>query len=216
MGGATPGRDHLWQGGRTPVPMATGGRTPAWGAGNSSARSVSRTSSSFPQLTSRSTSLVRQYLNSPDSHVAPRRREFQRRWSHTRLQCRRRWLPDRKSLRRRQPHRQPLWRLHVLRWCFGRRKPYPSLEPHRHIILVHKRPLLLPHTRPRTQLRPHTGTVLRHTSRLEILRCAYARERFHNGADTGGTSEWRVRRQYAGGDWRGTDAQVQWGCADAV
>lgn len=43
MGGATPGREPQWQGGRTPVPMATGGRTPAWGAGGSSARSMSRT-----------------------------------------------------------------------------------------------------------------------------------------------------------------------------
>lgn len=43
MGSATPGRDSQWQGGRTPVPMATGGRTPAWGAGGSTARSWSHT-----------------------------------------------------------------------------------------------------------------------------------------------------------------------------
>ena len=48
MGGATPGREPQWQGGRTPVPMATGGRTPAWGAGGSSARSMSPTPVIFP------------------------------------------------------------------------------------------------------------------------------------------------------------------------
>ena len=41
MGSATSGREPQWQGSRTPVPMATGGRTPAWGAGGSSARSTS-------------------------------------------------------------------------------------------------------------------------------------------------------------------------------
>ena len=47
MGGVTPGREPQWQGGRTPVPMATGGRTPAWGAVGSSAR-MSQTPVIFP------------------------------------------------------------------------------------------------------------------------------------------------------------------------
>lgn len=93
---------------------------------------------SFPPLTSSSTSLVRQHLNSPNPHVASRRHGLQRRWSHTCLQCRRRWLSNCKPLRRRQPHRQSLWGLHIIRWCFRRRKSHPSLEPYRHIILLHK------------------------------------------------------------------------------
>lgn len=170
---------------------------------------------SFPPLTSPSPGLVRQRFNSPDAHVAARRRELQRRWTHTGLQCRRRWLSNRKPIRRWQPHRQPLWRLHVLRRCFGR-KPHPSLEPHRHIILLHKRPLLLPHPRSRTLLRPYAGPILPDSSGLEILRRAYARERFHDGADTDGTSEQRVRWQHACGDRRGADAKIQRGRADAV
>lgn len=48
MGGVTPRREPQWQGSRTPVAMATGGRTPAWGAGGSSARSMSPTPVIFP------------------------------------------------------------------------------------------------------------------------------------------------------------------------
>ena len=169
MGGATPGREPQWQGGRTPVPMATGGRTPAWGAGGSSARSTSFTRISFPLLTFSSTSLVRQCINSPNPHVAPRRRELQRRWSHTRLQRRRRWLSNREPLCRRQPHRQSLWRLYFLWRCFRGRKSNPSLEPHRHILLLHPGPLLVTHTCSRTLLCPYTCPIIPHPSRFKSL-----------------------------------------------
>ena len=91
----------------------------------------------FPRLTSPSTSLVGQRLNSPNPYVAARRHRLQRRWSHTRLQCRRRWLSNCESLCRRQPHRQPLWRLHIIWRCF-RRKPHPSLEPYGYVLVLHK------------------------------------------------------------------------------
>ena len=123
----------------------------------------------FPPLTSSSTSLVRQRLNSPNPNVAPRRRGLQRRWSHPRLQRRRRWISNREPLRRRQPHRQPLRRLYFLRWCFRGRQSHPCLESHRHILLLHARPLLLPHTGPRTLLQPYTRSILPHSSRLESL-----------------------------------------------
>ena len=171
---------------------------------------------SLTQLTYPSTSLVRQRLNSPNTHVAPRRRYLQWRWPHTRLQCRRRWLSNRESLCRRQPHRQPLWRIYILRWCFGRWKPYPSLEPYRHILLLYKRSLLLPHTCPRVLLRPHPRSILPDSSRFKTVRCAYTRERFYYSADAGSPSEQRVFWEYASGDRRGADAQVQRGCADAV
>ena len=169
MGGVTPGREPQWQGGRTPVPMATGGRTPAWGAGGSTARSMSPTHIIFQQLTFPSTSLVRQRLHGPNPHVAPRRRDLQRWWSHTGLQRGRRWLSNRKPLRGRQPHRQPLWRLHSLRRCFGGRKPNPSLESHRHVLLLHTRPLFLSHARSRALLRPHTRSILPYSSRLKTV-----------------------------------------------
>lgn len=146
---------------------------------------------SFHTLTIISTSLVRQCLHSPNPHVAPRRRKLQWWWSHTSLQCRRRRLSNREPLRRRQPHRQPLWRLYILRWCFRRwrREPHPSLEPHRHVLLLHPRPFLLPNPRSRTLLRAHPCSILPYPPRLETLRCAYAGQRFHDGADAGGTPE---------------------------